>query len=394
MLRKSLLMFAILLIATTLACSLLRSNGSEFTLAKTEIGKPTGPPTSKTIGPEGGSISSPDGRVTVKVPANVVTGNIEFGIQPITNQVPGGIGNGYRLEPDGQKFSAPVEVLFKYDDSDLEGTVPEAFALAFQDSQGEWQAQKSAKLDKIRKTLTVSSRHFSDWSFLSRMFVSPSKATLPVGMAMPLSALVSCEQGFFERLLNRPGTDCTHSRTPASKIWKWELQGAGTLTPSGRNVIYTAPAKKPVPSVVHVLFSYEFEQWDESRIDKVEGTLASEITIVGNGYTASGSDGGIVYSGIVCSLDAPFSITGTHPLIVHTFNFVPSSGTSGTMQYSTGGGGKTISGNGTYTISGIETKWPELVVNVASTARVPMASSSGSGVAHIHLTELDNNKCQ
>src|SRR5207302_1685251 len=157
-----------------------------------------------------------------------------------------------------------------------------------------------------KKTLTVSTLHFSDWSFLSRMMLSPSKATLAVGTAMPITGLMlGCSN--FDKLLGRNG-DCS---MPAPSAGNWQLLGAGTLTPAGKNVIYTAPAKKPNPNVVHVLLNYEFEQWDESRINKVEGTLAAEITIVDSGYSASGQDGRVSYSGLVCDLEKPFEVTTT-----------------------------------------------------------------------------------
>jgi hypothetical protein len=52
-----------------------------------------------------------------------------------------------------------------------------------------------------------------------------------------------------------------------------------------------------------------------------------------------------------------------------------------------------MNGTGTYQISGWDTKWPEIVGKLASDARIPMASSSGSGTAHIHLDEIDTKEC-
>ena len=52
-----------------------------------------------------------------------------------------------------------------------------------------------------------------------------------------------------------------------------------------------------------------------------------------------------------------------------------------------------MNGGGTYQINGWDTKWPEIVGKLASDARIPMASSSGSGTAHIHLDEIDTKEC-
>jgi len=55
----------------------------------------------------------------------------------------------------------PLEISIRYDDHDLEGTVPEVLSLAYQDKGGAWHMQKVIKLDKDKKTITVSTTHFS-----------------------------------------------------------------------------------------------------------------------------------------------------------------------------------------------------------------------------------------
>jgi hypothetical protein len=121
---------------------------TEVIFPATEVGKPEGPRVTKDIGPAGGSIASPDGRLTLTVPQNALTETVAFSIQPITNKAGGGLGLAYRLEPDGKTFTTPLEISVRYDEKDLEGTVPEALALAYQDKERAWHAQKSAKLDQ------------------------------------------------------------------------------------------------------------------------------------------------------------------------------------------------------------------------------------------------------
>src|SRR6185295_11488854 len=111
----------------------LRSSRNEIDLTDaTAVGVPVGPATKKSIGPQGGSMASSDGRVTLTVPPNDLSGPVEFVITPITNQAPGGLGNAYRFEPNGQKFATPVEISFKYTAQELEDTIPEALMAAFQ----------------------------------------------------------------------------------------------------------------------------------------------------------------------------------------------------------------------------------------------------------------------
>jgi hypothetical protein len=68
------------------------------------------------------------------------------------------------------------------------------------------------------------------------------------------------------------------------------------------------------------------------------------------GYRATGQDGPVVYSGVICSLAEPFKVTGTHPLFTLPFQFVPSSPTAGMMTYGTSGSGVAAAGGGQYVI--------------------------------------------
>ena len=94
--------------------------------AATSVGVPTGPSTTKSIGPEGGSLTSADGRISVNVPPNAVAAAVDFGVQPITNLGQGGVGSAYRLEPSGQKFARSIKVSFRYDAQGFKDAVPES----------------------------------------------------------------------------------------------------------------------------------------------------------------------------------------------------------------------------------------------------------------------------
>lgn len=113
------------------------------------------------------------------------------------------------------------------------------------------------------------------------------------------------------------------------------------------------------------------------------------------GYRATGQDGPVVYSGVICSLAEPFTVTGTHPVFTFSFKFVPSSPTSGTMTYATSASGIAAAGGGPYTIEGAATDTPRIVINTRSTASSAAASTAGGGTATIKLVPLDNpGECQ
>src|SRR5713101_839974 len=87
-----------------------KANAGEIAFAPTEVGTPEGPNVTKVIGPAGGTLASPDGRLTLTVPPNALTETVAFSIQPIANKAEGGLGLAYRLEPNGKTFTTPLEI--------------------------------------------------------------------------------------------------------------------------------------------------------------------------------------------------------------------------------------------------------------------------------------------
>jgi hypothetical protein len=159
--------------------------------AVTSIGTAAGAPSTAVIDATGGSITSPDARLTVTVPPGAVAAATTFSIQPITNQAPGGIGKAYRLGPDGETFSTPVSISLHYSSADLAGTVADVLSLVYQDAKGRWAADMSVTLDATAQTVTVSSPHFSDWALTAGTQVVPAVARIRTGQTQTVT-LFSC----------------------------------------------------------------------------------------------------------------------------------------------------------------------------------------------------------
>ena len=380
------------------------SSDREAMFGPTAVGVPNGLATTKSIGPAGGTLASPDGRLTLTVPQNALTDTVAFTIQPITNKAGGGLGSAYRLGPDRKTFTTPLDISVRYDEHDLEGTVAEALSLAYQDEQGAWRAQKSAKLDQAAKTLTVSTTHFTDFAFLARLRMSPLEATLHVGESRFIQLLECKEPGFLDKILSRP-VDC--SASPPGKV-SWKVRGPGTIknTLSRRltGVLYTAPAKKPTDNIVYVDLTIDFELREPAtgRIYNEQRTFRTKITIIDWGYRATGQSHDAVYEGVICDLEKPFTVNVTG-LADFAVKFVPSSSpTSGTASYTSsyvpGGAKATEVGGGSYTVEGIDTDKPRIVWNVRATATVSVMGRSvsvpgKSDIVYINLTPLESDEC-
>lgn len=384
--------FATVILALLITSGCARASSKDFILPRTDVGAPAGDTVKKVIGPEGGSLTSADGKFTVTVPQNAVSSSTTFSIQPITNLI--GFGNAYRLEPKGQAFSSTVQLSFRYDENDTEGTVPEVLALAYQQEDGTWRAPQPEKIDPANRTVVVSTRHFSDWSLvMTRYVMVPRRATVYVRDSLNVNVLV-CEQSAVESFLGRQGS-CNYVDTEVSLWQVEEYRGGnnevGTVAHSGKGATYTAPARKPTRNPVKVSVSFT------TVLNGKMVTLRpiAYVKVLDRAYEATGEDGPTKYSGFICDLAKPFTVKVTHPLFALDVHFTPdgSSGqadsTKGKAEYKYSGQimgqAFTTDGAGPYTVQGIDTLTPMILLELASTATIPVASSAGGGTAHIKL---------
>lgn len=253
------------------------------TPATTAVGTPLPtPPSSQVIDATGGSITSGDGRLTVSVPAGAVAAATIFTIQPITNQAPGGVGNAYRLGPDGQTFSTPVSISLHYSSADLAGTAADVLSLAYQDAQGRWAVYKSVTLDTTGQTVMVSSGHFSDWTLFAQGSLVPAAARIAPGQTQTLT-LVWCPASDSIDAQTQFAGDCEH--LDSSNVWSANgvaggnsAQGTITVTPGSTDLssaIYTAPGTIPAENPVAVSVGFLPDPPGNAPM----ATLVSYITI-------------------------------------------------------------------------------------------------------------------
>jgi len=246
----------------------------------TPKGTPTGAATSQTIGPAGGIVSTLDGKISLTFPANALPSDTDIVIQPITDEAPGGLGNSYRLEPEGATFAQPVEIAFSYTDADLLGSSTDALGIAYQDDEGFWH-QPTATLDPARREIKIQTTHFSGWSYLLGLQLQPGSETVEVGKSVELRVvycdsvddelqsltpiLCPCEKN--DRVFNKSSEWSVNGTRGGSATMGWVTVGAGMAT-------YTAPLQKPPDTANPVAVS--------TRIATKKGKLlfVSNITVV------------------------------------------------------------------------------------------------------------------
>ncbi|MCF0052400.1 hypothetical protein LXM25_20190 [Dyadobacter sp. LJ53] len=263
----------------------------------TEAGEPAGQPTSKSIGAEGGIMSSSDGNVQLTIPAGALAKATTITIQPVTNQLPGGIGRAYRFSPDGTQFAKPATLTFSYDKTSIVSNDPEVIQAAFQDPERKWHLAAGAKADTLAGKVTVPMPHFSDWTAFQMNQLaaidfeggSQGPSYVELGGSMKLAV----ENPIF---IVPIGVGDQQKEQLEIQAVKWSVLGGsgnGQVTPGAKEEIkeadyyrstFTAPASYPPNNPVTVVAEVSFKSSPKKLI------LLKKI-LIGKDYFTGDFDG-------------------------------------------------------------------------------------------------------
>jgi hypothetical protein len=273
----------------------------------TAIGKPVGNAQTKEIGTAGGSVSSPDGRITLSIPAGALSSNTPITIQPIENTTPLGIGLSYDLLPNGQQFAKPVTVTLNYSTEELAGTAPELLEFGFQNNQNAWQGISNLQVNKTAHTIAASIKHFSRWSFYATFKMLPDQKTMLVNQTallqvMKLPYSEDPDPNNMEELLHTLGEP---QLVPADKVSNWSINGQpgtanssnGWLTGDAANEKqYHAPADIPASNPVAVSAAINTGKGAITVVSNITVQKESSFEFSCNGQTFKNLDGTITAS--------------------------------------------------------------------------------------------------
>ncbi len=224
----------------------------------TPAGTPVGNATSQTIGPAGGTVTTPDGIVKLVFPANAVSSNTNITIQPVTNNCPGGNMLAYRFGPNGIKFNQPVTLHIHYPDSILNSTIPELMGIAVQDSSGFWKRSINFSNDTTQRIISAPIKHFTDYTMMELIKIQPADTTVAVNgqQSLTIQAYDS------EDPTSATGDDFAADIKASNASIEWAAGGVvngdshvGTISKAPgvtRTAIYKAPAVLPSTNPVMV----------------------------------------------------------------------------------------------------------------------------------------------
>lgn len=118
------------------------------------------------------------------------------------------------------------------------------------------------------------------------------------------------------------------------------------------------------------------------------------IYYIGRGYKASGGEGTLIYSGVICGLEQPFTLNVNGPYYEFTIQFAPSGPQAGSFTYSgTEYDVGPMTAVGTYTVNGDGADAHQLILDAAHTTSTIVGPVHVQVIYHIDLVPLDTQEC-
>lgn len=215
-------------------------------------GASMGAAVTKLIGPAGGRIVYGQGRLIINIPAGALAAETAVGIEPITKTNIAGVGQSFRLTPHAQHFEKPVTITYSLFEQTDSVAMKETFGFAYQMDSGVWKFVGASSFDANLNTVSFKTTHFSDWSVMNRVSLSPIQTSLEPGQKQEVKALIYTQSEWEDLLVPLTGSASnpepgypvgTPAALPAKFIKSWNLNGPGNIISSnGNKVTYQAPA--------------------------------------------------------------------------------------------------------------------------------------------------------
>lgn len=222
------------------------------------IGEPIGPGIVAMVTPAGATITSADGSFKLRIPVGAVNANTDILVQEVKNTAPGAVGRSFELQPHGTVFQKPVTLEFSWEGHESWVNIPEAMGIAWQDEKNFWRLTKAPVIDKVKKTVSVQTTHFSNWALLQWLQLEPVATTVKAGGQAQLtvkSYIPLSGDDLLTPLVPADGQDIALGEgkpLPGSFIRSWAVGGVGKVQGNGGQGTYSAPATVQKPEIANV----------------------------------------------------------------------------------------------------------------------------------------------
>jgi hypothetical protein len=252
-------------------------------------GAEAGAPASRSggmIGPEGGSISSQDQRLTLTVPKGALRTATTISVQAVSERAPGQVGDAFEISPASVRFDKPASLTLTLDDAHADS----AAQLHVASKRGdEWIWYPTRPVEQVAEAEVSETGTFS---LVPGAQILPGEAKVKLASALGLE-IVRCTAEPPEDPTADPvvlGYKCEKGGLSAIFAKDWSVNGVkggtvstGTIAASGSGASanataqFLAPFAKPAQNPVAVSVVVELGDEDEPTLTS---TLVSNVEIV------------------------------------------------------------------------------------------------------------------
>ncbi|MBI5192800.1 MAG: hypothetical protein HZA08_05095 [Nitrospirae bacterium] len=118
------------------------------------------------IGPDGGTVTSSDGKVKIVIPSGALNKDTDITFASVNNQPSGNIGIAYEVNPDGTIFNKPVTISITYDEASLPSGVSESGIKLGTVTNNKWEVITDSIVNTASNTISGSITHLSTYGIV------------------------------------------------------------------------------------------------------------------------------------------------------------------------------------------------------------------------------------
>jgi hypothetical protein len=154
------------------------------------------------IGAAGGTLSTPDGVLTLTIPRGAVDHDVLFTVGPTAPPLSGAVGSAFEIGPSGTKLATPATIAIRYTSDELaDGSAADLLVATV--AEGRWQPLLSGALDTGAMVASGTTGHLSPYALVhAALLVSPEAGSC----AADDSAVASCAAPVHPLCSSAPGT--------------------------------------------------------------------------------------------------------------------------------------------------------------------------------------------
>ncbi len=368
---------------------LVACGGGTSTTSTTPPTSPPAAPATASIGPAGGTLTSADGVVTLKVPKGALTQTVTLGIAPAT-KAPSGAVLAYELTPSGTVFAVPATLTVDTSALSLPTGTTEADVRIETASSGAWKGLYTT-LDSAKHTASASLAHLSTYGVVALGLSSQLVLGWTSGDPMASVYLDDATSGMHEQVTvaqpvsgEGPPTSAKVPAAPGCFMWDW-LHALDYYDVSGTHA-WVASGSYPTAPVATAsdAFAISGSGADFTITSLLKGDAGRGSAVAGT-YGGTYSD---IYPNIIATIQNPSGAARTI-----TLRWTSHAAYNGTIMGTTYTGGADVeidyvAADGTTCLLGSQRPSPHLYaakVNTATTNTLTYAVPAGAATIWVNV---------